>query len=90
MKPQVPEDMQDNEDGEIPHHEVESAAHDLMRAEKHKANPKLMAKVHEHLNGQKQAIHSIQDLKNARNSMMKKATDPDELADKVKVIKQPK
>ncbi len=55
----------------IPDHEVESAAHDLMRAEKHKSNKKLMKKVHKHLAGQKKAISSIQDLREMRNEMAK-------------------
>ena len=54
---------------EIPNHEVESAAHDLMRAEMHKINHPLMAKVHAHLAKKKAAITSIQDIKDARDSM---------------------
>lgn len=58
-------------DSPIQDYEVHSAAEDLMRAEKHKSNPKLMKKVHAHLNNQKKAIKSIQDIRDARNDMMK-------------------
>lgn len=60
----------DKED--IADHEVESAAHDLMRAEMHKANPHMMKKVHAHLAKKKAAITSIEGLKSARNGMFTK------------------
>jgi len=58
-------------DSQIHDYEVHSAAEDLLRAEKHKSNPKLMAKVHAHLSKTKKAIKSIQDIKDARDAMMK-------------------
>lgn len=69
----APANMIDEHD--IPDHEVEGAAHDLMRAEKHKANKPLMKKVARHLNSQKKAISSIQDLKEMRNDAMKPEMD---------------
>jgi hypothetical protein len=63
--------MESMEEKEIPDHEIESAAHDLLRAEKHKSNHKLMKKVHDHLSSKKKAIESIQDLKDMRNKMHK-------------------
>lgn len=60
-----------NKEMEIHDHEVEAAAHDLMRAEKHKSNPKLMKKVHKHLKGKVKEIKSIQDLVAMRNHMHK-------------------
>lgn len=72
MKETAASPMMD-EDGEIPQHEVESAAHHMMMAEKHKSNPKMMKKIHEHMNGQMHAIKSIQDIKNARNESFKKS-----------------
>lgn len=62
----------EKDESEIHDHEVESAAHDLMRAESHKANPKMMEKIHAHLEKKKKQITSIQDLKDARNDMLKK------------------
>lgn len=60
---------------QIPEHEVHAAAQDLLRAEKHRNNPGLMKKVHEHLSDQKNHISSIQDLSKLRNKMM---TEPKE------------
>jgi hypothetical protein len=57
---------------EIPDHEVEGAAHDLMRAEMHKSNHPLMQRVHAHLTKKKNAITSIQDLRDAKKAMFTK------------------
>lgn len=64
-------DKAEDETKEIPDHEVESAAHDMMRAEAHKANPHMMKKIHAHLEKKKKAITSIQDLKDLRNESYK-------------------
>lgn len=53
-------------------HEVEMAVEDMLRAHKHKSNPKMMEAVHAKLSEKKKAIESIQDLKMARNEMFKK------------------
>ena len=57
---------------EFPDHEIECAAHDLMRAEMHKSNHPLMQRVHAHLTKKKNAIPSIQDLKDAKKAMFTK------------------
>lgn len=68
--------MGDDMNKDIPQHEVEGAAHDLIRAEKHKSNKRLMKKVKKHLAFQASAISSIQDIKDARNQLATE-TDPD-------------
>jgi hypothetical protein len=52
-------------------HEVEMAVEDMLRAHKHKSNPKMMEAVHAKLSDKKKAIESIQDIKMARNEMFK-------------------
>ncbi len=42
---------------------TKSAFDDLMRAEEHKKNPELMAKVRKHARLQRRSIRSIQDMK---------------------------
>lgn len=55
----------DSEDREPEKYEVESAANDIMRAEEHKQNKKLMKHVHKHLAKKQKAISSVQDLRDA-------------------------
>ena len=83
--------IEDNgDDGqEIGEHEVHAAAQDLMRAESHKNNPKMMNLVQKHLAKQKQQISSIQDLKKARNNMMT-GQDDSGFADEEPAPKMPK
>lgn len=71
LNPKVVSMADGDHDDMIHEHEVHSAAQDLLRAEKHKGNHKLMKKVHAHLSQQKKQINSIQDLKQMRNDMMK-------------------
>jgi hypothetical protein len=82
IKDKMGQDMEsENEDSMEPagyeHHEVESAAHDIMKAEHHKSKPKLMKLVHEHMNKGMKAIKSISDLKHARNESFKKSSKND-------------
>lgn len=66
------DEMESMEEKEIPDHEIECAAQDLMRAEKHKANKELMKKVHAHLSDKKKTIESIQDIRDAKKQMFKR------------------
>ncbi len=80
IKNKMGQDMEsENEDSMEPagyeQHEVESAAHDIMKAEHHKSKPKLMKLVHEHMNKGMKSIKSIDDLKHARNESFKKHKD---------------
>ena len=76
IKPMDPEEMGETEsmkEKEGPmDHEVESAAHDMMRAEMHKQNPKMMKALHKHMAKKAKAIASIQDLKEMKNDMFTK------------------
>lgn len=76
MKAMDPEEMGESKemkDAEGPaDHEIESAAHDMMRAEMHKQNPKMMKALHKHMAKKAKAIASIQDLKEMKNDMFTK------------------
>lgn len=50
-------------DDKYSEHRVKMAAEDLMRAEDHKKDSKMMEHVHKHLRGEKKKITSIEGLK---------------------------
>ena len=56
-------------------HEAESAFNDMMRAEEHKANPDMMARVMKHAKKKKKAINSLADLKVAAAARRKELQD---------------
>ncbi len=66
-------EMESEDDGEdMKEYEIECAMEDLLRAAKHKRNPKLMAAVSKKLMEKKADIESIADLKQKRNEMFTK------------------
>lgn len=65
-----PGDPKDLKRDEPDDYEVEGAMNDLLRAEEHKKKPKLMAKVHAKLGKKKQAITSIQGLKDRKQELL--------------------
>lgn len=59
-----PESLKEDEDAKEPdEYQVKNAADDIMRAEEHKQNKKLMKHVHKHLATKAKAIQSVQDLR---------------------------
>ena len=75
------ENMED-ENGEPMHyedHQVQSAADDIMRAERHKAKPRLMEHVKKHMEMGMKAVTPVKDmadLKKRRNESFKKSPMP--------------
>lgn len=59
--------------------DAECAANDLMRAEKHKKDPKLMKRVHKHMGIMKnEKAQDLDDLKRMRNEMFARKKDSDD------------
>jgi hypothetical protein len=62
-------------------YEIKGALDDLMRAEEHKANPKLMAAVHKHAHKKKKALSSISELRQKRQEMSEEKLPKEEELD---------
>ena len=59
--------------------DAECAANDLMRAEKHKKDPKLMKRVHKHMGIMKnEKAQDLDDLKRMRNEMFARKEESEE------------
>lgn len=75
-KPKVERAPEEDMDGDEPaEHEIEMALEDMMRVHKHKKNKKLMEAVKKKASDKKEAIESIDDLKEKRNEAFTKSED---------------
>lgn len=62
--------QEQQEDEILPHH-VDNAVDDLLRAEQHKRNPKLMARVHKKIDEKHAAITSLKQLRQVAQDKLK-------------------